>query len=87
MFLERLALFLGNVGQAWAVAGPRNRNRLAKRLFEAVIVRDEQVVAVKPQPGLRAFSALNEDTRHTESLSGDPDGIRTHDLHRDRVAC
>ncbi len=85
--LDRLALFLADVGEAWAVAGQQNRNRLARQLFDAVVVRDEKVVTVRPRPELRAFFTLNEDARHVGSLSGDPDGIRTHDLHRDRVAC
>lgn len=33
---------------------------------------------------------MEKDLKNSEMFwneSGDPDGIRTHDLHRDRVAC
>ena len=84
--LGKLAAFLNDVGMAWAEADQRQRNRLARQLFDAVWVRNEKVVAVRPRPELRSFFALSDEC-HAGSMSGDPEGIRTPDLHRDRVAC
>ncbi len=74
--LDHLATYLKDLAAAWAVADQANRNRLARQVFNAVIVRNETVVAVMPRPELRAFFALNEEARHIGSLSGDPDGIQ-----------
>ena len=84
--LERLARFLADVPSAWEAASHEQRNRLARQLFDAVWVRNEKVVAVRPRPELRPFFALSDEC-HAGSMSGDPEGIRTPDLHRDRVAC
>lgn len=66
-------------------------------MLEAVYYDTEKglVVAIKPKPPflplLDICSGLTqkEGIFTTPALAGigDPDGIRTHDLHRDRVAC
>ena len=84
--LDRLAYFLSNVSAAWEAAEPEQQNRLARQLFEANWVRNEIVVAVRPRPELRPFFHLNLECQ-PGSMPGDPEGIRTPDLHRDKVAC
>jgi hypothetical protein len=84
--LERLARFLADVAAAWQAAGSEQRNRLARQLFDAVWVRNDKVVAVRPRPELRPFFALSEEC-HSGSMSGDPEGIRTPDLQRDKLVC
>ena len=44
--------------------------------------RDEATVAIPPKRELK----LNSERQRTDT-TGDPEGIRTPDLHRDRVAC
>src|SRR5262245_15326770 len=46
--LSRLAELLANVAAGWEVALPEQRHRLARPLFEEVVITDDQVVAVKP---------------------------------------
>ena len=84
--LERLAHFLADVAAAWQAASPEQRNRLARQLLDAVWVRNDKVVAVRPRPELRPFFALSEEC-HGGSMSGDPEGIRTPDLQRDKLVC
>jgi hypothetical protein len=84
--MERLARFLANVAQAWEEANQEQRNELARCLFQEVWVKDKQVVAVKPQAELEPFFKLNFGC-HAKDIASDPGGIRTPDLHRDRVAC
>ena len=54
-------------------------------------VSRKELVGVKPKPPfVPVFDLLPVSTRAKGAsieLIGDPDGIRTHDLHRDRVAC
>ena len=57
--LERLAGFLANVGDAWAVAGQEQRNKLARCLFEEVWLKGIEVVAVKPRPEFEPFFEMN----------------------------
>ncbi len=59
---------------------------MAKRLFEAVWVKDDRVVAVRPLPELRPFFQISEECQ-SKSLFGDPDRIRTGDLCLDRAVC
>ena len=84
--LEKLAAFLANVGQAWDEANQEQRNKIAKTLFEKILVEDNKVVAVKPRPELEPFFRLNLEC-HSKDIASDPDGIRTHDLLRDRQIC
>jgi DNA invertase Pin-like site-specific DNA recombinase len=73
--VEKLAEFLRNVATAWEEASQELRNRLGRQLFEAVWVRNDKVVAVRPRPELRMFFRMNLEC-HAGSMSGDPDGIR-----------
>ena len=88
--LDGLAELLANVSTAWGAALPEQRNRLARLLFEEVVINDEQVAAVKPRPELAGFFLLDCQQRaglsHACCTSG-PDGIRTRGLRRDRPAC
>ena len=72
--LERLQGFLADVTLAWLEATDEQRNRITRELFQAVWVRDDQVVAVRPRPELRAFFQISEECQ-VKSLSGDPGGI------------
>ncbi len=84
--LDRLETFLLDVSEAWAHASADQRNRLARQLFDAVWVRNEHVVAVRPRAELRPFFQISEECQ-IKSLSGDPDRIRTGDLCLDRAVC
>ena len=84
--LGRLAHFLAKVADAWKEASQEQRNRLARSLFEEVMAEDGRLLAVKPRPEFEPFFKLNFE-RQTADIAGDPEGIRTPDLHRDRVAC
>jgi hypothetical protein len=57
--LDRLAEFLANISGAWKVASGEQRNKLARTLFQEIWIKDNQVVAVKPQPELEPFFKLN----------------------------
>ncbi len=85
--LKRLAGFLSNMADAWRTANQEQRNKLANVLFEEIKLDSSgKVVAVKPRPEFEAFFRLSYEC-HTRDIAGDPGGIRTPDLHRDRVAC
>jgi hypothetical protein len=57
--LERLAYFLTSVANAWDEAKQEQRNKLTHTLFQEVWLKDDQVVAIKPQPELEPFFQLN----------------------------
>lgn len=57
--LSKLAQFLTNVADAWDAANQEQRNKLARCLFQEVWIKDNEVVAVKPQPELKPFFDLN----------------------------
>ena len=85
--LEQLAHFLSSVAEAWKQANQEQRNRLIRVLFEEVkLDSGGRVVAVKPRAELEPFFRLSYEW-HAIDIAGDPGGIRTPDLHRDRVAC
>jgi hypothetical protein len=85
--LDRLAHFLSSVAEAWQQANQEQKNRLARVLFEEVrLDSGGRVVAVKPRSELEPFFRLSFEC-HAKDIAGDPEGIRTPDLHRDRVAC
>ncbi|HUX48744.1 MAG TPA: hypothetical protein VMV76_06260, partial [Dehalococcoidia bacterium] len=48
--LDKLEEFLANIAQAWEETAGELRNKLARSLFQEIWIKDEQVVAVKPQP-------------------------------------
>ncbi len=85
--LQELAHFLANVADAWREANQEQRNNLARVLFEEIkLDNGGKVVAVKPRPELEPFFRLSYEC-HSKDIASDPGGIRTPDLHRDRVAC
>ncbi len=57
--LDRLAELLGDTVRLWGEANQEQRNRIAGLLFEEVVIKDEQIVAVKPRPELAGFFALD----------------------------
>ena len=59
--LDKLAEFLTNIGEAWRAASAEQKNKLARTLFQEIWIKDNQVVAVKPQPELEPFFELNYD--------------------------
>ena len=82
--LDQAAAFLADVRAAWKAANQEQRNRLARLLFERVEINDSRVEAIIPQPDFAPFFVLDCQGR---GLSCGSDGIRTRDLHLDRVAC
>ena len=84
--LERLAALLRNVGEGWRLADQKQRNRMARALFNGVLVRDKQVVAVRPKKELEPFFKVSYECQE-KSIAGDPDRIRTGDLCLDRAVC
>ena len=95
--LERLQRYLLDAGAAWDDADSGQRNRLARALFETVLVRDRHLVAVRPRPEFQPYLALMEAATptpatggrrcHAEERGGGLEGIRTPDLGLDRAAC
>ena len=84
--LDRLRSFLADLTAAWEDASQEQRNRVARQLFEVIWVKDATVIAVRPQTELRGFFQISEECQ-VESMSGDPDRIRTDDLWLDRPVC
>ena len=56
---NKLAQFLTNVLAAWAPATQRQRNKLARALFDQVWLRDKTVIVLKPRTDLEPFFRLN----------------------------
>ena len=56
--LERLALFLKDISEAWKQADEQQRNRLAKQLLDIVWIKDKRVLAVTPRPEFKPFFDL-----------------------------
>ncbi len=56
--LEKLALFLEDVSEAWKQADEQQRNRLAKQVFGIVWIKDKKVLAVTPRPEFKPFFDL-----------------------------
>jgi site-specific DNA recombinase len=78
------ASYLANLGRLWEGVDLPTRREIVLSLFDAIYVdvRGRRVDEYRPKA---AFRRLLLSLGGSES--GDPDGIRTHDLHRDRVAC
>jgi hypothetical protein len=93
--LDRLRRYLLDASGAWDDADDDQRSRLARALFEALLVRDGHVVAVRPRQQFQPYFVLaetqtptpEEPALSTEVRSGGPEGIRTPDLGLDRAAC
>ena len=97
--LEALAAVLGKVRLAWSAADQEERHQLAHTLFEEVLVRDGEIVGLKPRPAFEPFFRLNHKAWTNQearpelaaslagSIGSGSDGIRTRDLSLDRAAC
>jgi len=64
--LDRMAELLSSVARLWSEANQVERNRIARVLFEEVVINDNRVVAVKPRPELAGFFAL--DCQHRDEV-------------------
>jgi len=53
--LDKLAQFLNSVAFAWREADQEHRNQLAHRLFDAVWIENQKVLAVTPRPEFEPF--------------------------------
>jgi len=70
-----MAQFLASVADAWREADQKQRNKLARVLFEEIkLGSGGGVVAVKPRPELEPFFQLSY-ACHAKVLAGDPEGI------------
>ena len=80
---EYAELKLGEFADCWHSATHAEKADFCQLVFEAVWVDLEtgRVAAVKPRPAFR------EALRNALQWRGDPERIRTADLHLDRVAC
>lgn len=72
--LDKLAKFLANIAQAWEEATGELRNKLTRSLFQGIWIKDEQVIAVKPQPELTPFFQLNYEEYVNKVLKKRPRG-------------
>jgi site-specific DNA recombinase len=54
---RRLADLLADVAGAWQLATPAERNKLARQLFNGVVIENKTTVAVVPRPDLHPFVA------------------------------
>ena len=76
---------------AWQTAAKEEKRDLLRMALEAVYVDmgSGKTVAIKPKPAFLPLFQLQEPVKAGSRVlvSGDPEGIRTPDLHRDRVAC
>ncbi len=82
--LERLAVFLRDLSQAWERANPEQRNRLLRQLLDEVWFRDDRVVAVRPRVDFEPFFKLSfeewlkQQHEQFESAESIPIGVAIH---------
>ncbi len=83
--------YIEGLVEAWRTATKEEKRDLLRMCLEAVYVDMESasLVALKPKPAFLPLFNLEEPVKAGTKLlvTGDPEGIRTPDLHRDRVAC
>lgn len=72
--LNKLEEFLANIAHAWEEATGELRNKFARSRFQGIWIKDEQVVAVKPQPELKPFFQLNYEEYVNKVLQKRPRG-------------
>ena len=67
------------------ISSPTSNPQAATVLTDEIVI--EVSISTKPEryPHLLLLGNTTEDQKIV--CSGDPDGIRTHDLQRDRLAC
>ena len=71
---KQLASLLGNVAKAWKLAKQDQKNKLAKALFQEILLGDGGVVmAVKPREEFEPFFKMSY--QHHRDIAGDPGGI------------
>jgi site-specific DNA recombinase len=93
--LGAMVRYLASLPTAWRDATAEQRNRLVNLVYEEICVDGPAVAYVKPRPELEPLFQVRTGASqpvaccasHANVGSGDPDGIRTHDLQRDRLAC
>ena len=85
--------------EAWKFATRAEKRDMLLMMLEAVYVDvpNKRLVAFKVKPAFKPLSRVSLERKEPHSFSvrfsrsdivlGDPEGIRTPDLHRDRVAC
>ena len=87
--------------ELWNAASPEEKQDLLRLMFEEVYVDAEsrRITGVRPKPAflpLLGFCGALEENEEVSRMVrepvscvpwSDPEGIRTPDLHRDRVAC
>ena len=77
--------------EAWPLATKAEPHQLLTMMLDAVYVdmNDGMIKGVKPKVEFLPLFNLKEPVKAGEwnLVSGDPDGIRTHDLRRDRPIC
>ena len=81
-----------DIRKFWDTALPEERAVLLGRMAEKLYVDFEtgQLIELVPRSGFRYVLEAAQITRPPVGsglTNGDPEGIRTPDLHRDRVAC
>ncbi len=60
--LERLQRYLLDAGSAWGDASPAQRNKLARTLFDSILIRDRHIEAVTARPEFQPYLVLAEQT-------------------------
>jgi hypothetical protein len=71
-----MARFLADVPAAWEAATQEQRHTLARTLFDEAWMKDQMVVAVKPQPELEPFFRLNYEEFLKENIEGASSTLR-----------
>jgi site-specific DNA recombinase len=82
--LERLQQYLLDAGAAWEDADARQRNKLARALFEAILVRDGHVLAVRPRQEFVPYLALAEGEAQAPTTNGSAPVSSESTLRRSR---
>ncbi len=84
----KLVEYLANVANAWRVATPEERNRLARELFTEAIVTNNTAVAVVPRPEVRPFfnSMLTSEITQQRKRRGLVQHLQYPFIHPVRVA-
>jgi hypothetical protein len=72
--LAQAAAFLTDLPAAWRAANDAQRNALARMLYVQVLIKDDRVAAVEPQPSFAPFFSWDCQVRR---LSGGSDGDRS----------
>ena len=83
-------------GENWELATPEEKHQMVSCMFESLYLefRTGQIIEVVPKPGFRWVFEGAEITKPPGDLPddpslviGDPEGIRTPDLQRDKLVC